>query len=429
MQTAGALERIDDWLGARPWAADGALAVVACLVLTTASWGALGTELSTSLRWLVGAAVLVAPAALAVRRSLPRASFAVISAALLVLALAPAIPGPPGSGLGTFAPILLPAALAFAPSLYTLAAYAPPPAPTAGLGIALIGAALSTARITMDSTNFAAPGQPWIVLFVAGALLAAVAASWGLGRLRRAHLDALRERADRAAAQQRRHASQAAMDERARIAREMHDIVAHSLSVIVAQAEGGRYAARADPGTAVAVLGTVAETGREALADMRGILGVLRTEQTTDAEPGTPGFGPQPTLADVPALVEGVRRSGLSVDLQHEGVPGPLDRAAELAGYRLIQEALTNVVQHAGPGARATVSLRWSADDLTVQVRNDGSGAPGPRSDGGGSGLLGMRERVHLAGGELSTGPEPSGGFLVQARLPTRTFAPDRAAP
>lgn len=427
MQSAGALERIDDWLGASPWAADGALAVVACLVLTTASWGALGTELSTSVRWLIGAAVLVAPAGLALRRSHPRVSFAVISAALLVLALAPAIPGPPS--VGTFAPILLPAALAFAPSLYTLAAYAPAPAPTAGLGIALIGAALSTARITTNSTNFAAPGRPWIVIFVAGALLAAVLASWGLGQLRRAHLEALRERADRAAAQQRRHASQAALDERTRIAREMHDIVAHSLSVIVAQAEGGRYAARANPGTAAAVLATVAETGREALADMRGILGVLRTDQTTDAEPDAPGFGPQPTLADVPALIERVRRSGLTIDLQDVGVPGQLDRAAELAGYRLIQEALTNVVQHAGPGARATVSLRWSADDLSVQVSNAGSGAPGPRSDREGSGLLGMQERVQLAGGELSTGPEPSGGFVVHARLPTKPRAPDWTAP
>ena len=162
-----------------------------------------------------------------------------------------------------------------------------------------------------------------------------------------------RRRADELRAERARAA---AREERTRIAREMHDMVAHSLAVIVRQADAAGYAARADPAAAEQVLATVAATGREALRDMRNLLGVLRRDDTLD---GPEDFGPQPTLADLPDLITVVRGSGLPVTLIEHGPAVPLDRAGELAAYRLVQEALTNVVKHAGADARADVQLGW----------------------------------------------------------------------
>lgn len=427
--TAPALERMDTWLRARPWVADTALALLACLVLTTPSWQVLDEAPSMTWRVLIGAAALVAPAALSARRSLPRASFAVVSAALLVLALAPVVEGPAGDGITTFPPILLPSALAFAPSLYSLVAYSRVPAPAQGLVVGLVGAALSTWRVVSHGPIFDGSGLSIVVQagFVGGALLAVIIAAWGLGRLRRmrfAVLEAVAERASRAEADREERAVRAVLDERTRIAREMHDIVAHSLSVIVRQAEGGRYAARADPALALPVLDVVADTGREALADMRSLLGVLRDGAPTSDGP-VDGTGPQPTLADLPELIERVRRSGLVVDLVHSGTPERLDRAGELAVYRLVQEALTNVVRHAGRSARASVYLKWSGRRLTVEVRDDGAGSSGDvaaREDG--HGLLGMRERLALAGGRMTAGAESGGGFAVHAELPSQGGRP-----
>lgn len=419
------LERVDTWLRARPWVVDTALALLACLVLTTPSWRALDDTSSTAWRVLIGAAAVVAPAALAVRRSLPRASFAVVSAALLVLAVAPVVRGPAGDGIAIFPPILLPSALAFAPSMYSLAAYARVPAPLQGLVVGLVGAALSTWRIVADGPLFdgSVLNASVQIASVGGALLAVVIAAWGLGQLRRmrfAALEALADRARRAEADREERAVRAVLDERTRIAREMHDMVAHSLSVIVRQAEGGRYAARADPAAALPVLDVVADTGREALADMRSLLGVLRDNAAVSDGPG-----PQPTLADLPELVERVRRSGLLVEVIDSGTPGHLDRAGELAVYRLVQEALTNVVRHAGRSARASVCLQWSARQLTVMVRDDGAGSSevmAAREDG--HGLLGMRERLALAGGRMTAGAESGGGFVVHAELPSQAGRP-----
>jgi signal transduction histidine kinase len=195
-------------------------------------------------------------------------------------------------------------------------------------------------------------------------------------------------------------------------------VVAHSLSVVIAQADGGRYAAEHDPGQATAALDTIAATAREAQAEMRRALGILRER------PGAP-FEPQPGVGELPALVARTREAGLAVELSAEGVARDLPPAAGVTLYRVAQEALTNILKHAGPGVTSTVTLRWEPDRVTLVVRDDGTGAGAP-DDGGGAGLVGMRERVEPRGGTLSAGPHPDGGFEVRAEIPT-TDAPAAA--
>lgn len=203
----------------------------------------------------------------------------------------------------------------------------------------------------------------------------------------------------------------AASNERARIAREMHDVVAHTLSVVVAQADGGRFAGRTHPEAALASLDTIADVSRSALTEMRALLGVLREGDATAA------MGPQPSLADIPALVAQMREGGLEVSYVTTGTPRPLPIGAGLAAYRIVQEALTNVLKHAGPRASAFVQMRWEDDALVITTSDDGRGAAA-RGDGAGLGIPGMAERATVFGGTLSAGPKAGGGFLVRARLP-----------
>jgi signal transduction histidine kinase len=206
----------------------------------------------------------------------------------------------------------------------------------------------------------------------------------------------------------------AASDERARIAREMHDVVAHTLSVVVAQADGGRFAAEKHPAAARRALETIAEVSRAALTEMRGLLGVLR-ETDADAD-----LGPQPTLDDVPTLVASVRAGGLDVSFVTTGTPRPLPIGAGLAVYRIVQEALTNVLKHAGPQVTAYAQLRWLADAIEVTVSDDGRGAAARSANAkaGGTGIEGMRERATIFGGTLTAGLRRGGGYVVRARLP-----------
>lgn len=248
----------------------------------------------------------------------------------------------------------------------------------------------------------------WLAWSVAAAsAVAAAILAVALGRSRR-----------RAAAAERRHRSDdsaaialAASNERARIAREMHDVVAHTLSVVVAQADGGRFAGRTDPAAALASLDTIADVSRAALTEMRALLGVLREGDTEAA------LGPQPSLADIPALVASIREGGLEVSYVTTGTPRPLPIGAGLAAYRIVQEALTNVLKHAGPHVTAFVQLRWEDDALVVTVSDDGRGAASV-GDGAGLGIAGMVERATVFGGALTAGPRAGGGYLVRARLP-----------
>ena len=210
-----------------------------------------------------------------------------------------------------------------------------------------------------------------------------------------------------------RQAEQAAADERARIARELHDIIAHHLSVVVLYAAGARASGGADPAT----LEEIEQSGRRALTETRRLFGVLRDpdEQT--------GRAPQPGISELPALAGSLRAAGLEVSLSVDGDHTTLPSAVNVSAYRIVQEALTNVLKHAGP-ARTEVTVGCADSAVTIEVTDDGPGNPaspavkGAGEVGGGQGLAGMRERVAVFGGDLRAGPRPGGGFAVHARLP-----------
>lgn len=244
-------------------------------------------------------------------------------------------------------------------------------------------------------------------------IAAIVATAWALGslnRVREAYVASLVERGLRLEREAAQQALLAAQEERARIAREMHDVVAHGLSVIVVQADGARYAATKEPQRATEALATIAETGREALTEMRQLLGLLRSEDG-------PALAPQPGLADVDALVEEARTTGMPVELRRDPQLPRVPDSVGLTAYRIVQESLTNVRKHAGPAASAEVVLGWDGGSLQVEVADDGRGAA-TRPDGRGLGLAGIRERVAVHGGTVDAGPRPGGGFAVSARIP-----------
>ena len=242
---------------------------------------------------------------------------------------------------------------------------------------------------------------------------AIVSIVWALAvgmRARAAHAGALEVRAQELERERDVRAREAAAAERARIARELHDLVAHSISVIAVQTGTLRRRLSHDRPDDAEELGQVERTARETLAEMRRLLGLLRTDDHALA------LTPQPDLAPVERLAEQVRRAGLPVELAVEGDPRPLPPGVDLAAYRIVQEALTNAVKHAGP-ARARVAVRYLPRELELEITDDGSG-PRATGDGTGHGLVGMRERVALYGGSLDTGPVNGRGFAVRARLP-----------
>ena len=239
--------------------------------------------------------------------------------------------------------------------------------------------------------------------------------AWVLGdalQTRRAYALQLEER-ERILTRERQERAKAALaEERARIARELHDIVAHSVSVMVLQANAGERIASSRPEQAVEHLAAIQTIGRQALAELRRLLGVLRGGGDSDD-----AREPQPRLADVEKLVEQARRSGLDAAIRVEGDGDSLPEAVQLQAYRVVQEALTNTLRHAG-ASRALVTIRCSPRDLELEVIDDGRSSAQPAVEArAGLGLIGMRERVHLYGGELETGPRPEGGFRVHARF------------
>jgi signal transduction histidine kinase len=232
-----------------------------------------------------------------------------------------------------------------------------------------------------------------------------ILAFWLAGVLVRTRRQAVSLAARSAALQ--RQAEQAAAAERARIARELHDIVAHHLSVVVLHAAGARASGRADP----EILAEIEASGRMALTETRRLFEVLRKP---DDETGR---APQPGISQLPALAGSLRAAGLDVNLSIDGDHMSLSPALNVSTYRIVQEALTNVLKHAGP-ARAEVTVGCAGDAVTIKVTDDGQGTPVPEALTGGHGLAGMRERAALFGGDLEAGPRPGGGFAVSARLP-----------
>lgn len=238
--------------------------------------------------------------------------------------------------------------------------------------------------------------------------------TWGtLVRIRRQYIEGLRERAEQAERERETNARIAVADERARITREIHDIVSHSLSVVVVMSDGAAAKVDTEPARAKSAMLGVRDTGRTALAEMRRMLGVLR-----DDEPGSQA--PQPGLAQLDALVEQSRAAGMPVALNVDGKQAPLSQGAELTVYRVVQEALTNVRKHAGPAVtNVEVTVRCRPEEVEVHVVDDGHGAaPDVKSGAGGHGLVGMRERVTIHGGTFTAGTRAGGGFKVVAVLP-----------
>lgn len=272
----------------------------------------------------------------------------------------------------------------------------------------LAGAALAAATLGIV-IGFDTQGS-WTDIFTTAPI---IGVAWLIGHIFRSTADRnaeLRERAERLEREREANARAAVAEERTRIAREMHDVVAHSLSVMVVQAEAAEEMIGIDPERARKPLSAVQETGRGALTELRRMLGVLR-----EMDEG-PDLAPQPGLAGLGDLVEHVRDAGLPVELRVEGEPRPLSPTGDLQAYRIVQEALTNALKHAGP-ARAQVLVRYEADDVVIEVTDDGRGYD-PATDGRGHGLIGMRERVAVCGGQMSAGRRPQGGFEVVARLP-----------
>lgn len=248
---------------------------------------------------------------------------------------------------------------------------------------------------------------------------------WFVGRLVHGRASVARrlEAQTRQLEREREELAQAAvLRERSRIARELHDVVAHSVSVMVVQAGAARRVLPRSPEESASALRTVQDVGREALEDLRRTLGFLRPAGAA------PMREPAPGLDRLDELAERARRAGLPVAVRVEGEPWALSPALSLAAYRIVQEALTNTIKHAG-GAHAAVELRWRPDALELDVRDTGAGpspAPLPSS---GQGLVGMRERAALAGGTLEAGPVRGGGFRVRARLPRPPEAPEQEPP
>jgi signal transduction histidine kinase len=269
---------------------------------------------------------------------------------------------------------------------------------------------------TITTPSLPAAAYPAFSEAVVPALLLGIA--WAVGdstRTRRAHLTTLEQRAADLERERDQRAALATAAERSRITRELHDVVAHGLSVMVVQAQGGAAALRRHPDRTAAALTNVIDTGRASLAEMRRLLGLAR------ANPGqAPDLAPQPGIGALPALVDQIRDAGTAVRLRVEGEPVPLPPSVDLSAYRIVQEALTNTLKHAGDGAQATVRLMFQPGELEIDVADDGGGPvlERDRDAVGGNGLRGIVERVGLLGGQVAAGPRDEGGFRVHAVIP-----------
>lgn len=352
---------------------------------------------------LPAAASLLLASSLALRRLLPTVALTVGVLGALGQLLTAAVPM-----LGiVVVPVLI----------YSVARWGGRQPARAALLLGLVGSLLGPARWALGVSN----GGTALIYFAMGVTGCAgiVIAVYLVGSRLREGAEASRERQlselERSRlmlAEQQQRATVAAVDERNRIARELHDIVAHSLSVIVVQAEGGKALAARHPEQAPAVLATIAETGRAALEEMRRMVGLLRSGRAEDEQTS---YLPAPGLDDVAELVH--RTTSGTAELVVFGEPPPVSQALGLTAYRIVQESLTNMLKHAGPDARTRVTLAFAARSVEIEVADDGRG-PAAEDDGQGHGLQGMAERVALHGGTLSTGPRPGGGFTVRASLP-----------
>jgi signal transduction histidine kinase len=382
-----------------PFAVDGVLAVIFTVVgiITTFAQDISDDEGFREPTALVVVTGLVICAPIAIRRRWPLMALVISAVGIIVHLL---IGWPEGSL--PLATLLL---------TYTVGAWCPLRRAVVGLAVVCVTIA---ALALGDAPTFDTVG--------AFGVLANFAAVWALGvafRNRRAVSDARVREADERAEAERQRAARVLAEERLRIAQELHDVVAHSMSVIAVQAGVGEHVLDDQPEQARAALEAISATSRGTLTEMRRLLGVLRDDG------GARSHAPAPGLTDVARLVDDVRATGMPVTLHVEGTADCVHHGVELSAYRVVQEALTNVIKHAGTPTRVDVTLRHLPGALAVEIVDDGRGlaARPPRvgesaADGSGQGLVGMRERVELWGGELSVGPAVGGGYRVKALLP-----------
>jgi signal transduction histidine kinase len=350
-----------------------------------------GQHPTTVLTWLL-AVLIVAP--ILTHRRFPRASVAVCLSAIAVYAAGRYVAYP---GFAIFV-------LTFDIALHSEERIA---VPTLFASAVVIGIAvdLQPTKVAVLGTYIASE------IFVGGAWLA----GWTLRR-RRARWAELQARAERLEREREEEARRAVTEERVRIARELHDVIAHSMSVIAVQSAVGNHVIETQPAEARQALAAIEATSRSALTEMRRLLGVLRQ----DGEPRG-SLTPAPGLADLATLAGQVQDAGLKVWINVDGQRGPVPPGIDLSAYRIVQEALTNVIKHAA-AASASVTIRYRPDSVTVEITDQGAGpvpaqVPAPRA-GSGHGIIGMRERVAVFGGEFAAGPGPDGGFRVRACFP-----------
>lgn len=401
--TLGHVQRLYDFLRRHPTWVDGFWAVI-LFGLSVLGGATVEESRGTELPALIVPVVLLLSLVVALRRRMPERMLVlalVVGLAQLVLDVA-----------------TVPADFALLVIVYTVAAVGARWASRLALTAGLCAAPLAQLRWPSPHAGTAENVALSVILAVPFAL------AWVLGdsiRTRRAYFAQLEERAARLEKEREAQAKVAVAAERARIARELHDVVAHNVSVMVVQADGAAYVLDAAPDQAKKALETISTTGRQALAEMRRLLGVLRTGEHQEAGE----YVPQPGLQQIEDLVEQCRESGLPVDFKVEGTSRELPHGVELTAYRIVQEALTNTRKHGGPNAGASVRLVYFDDGLGLLVEDDGKGAPHELYeeggfDGQGHGLIGMRERVGMVGGTLDAGPRPGGGFRISALLPLK---------
>ncbi|MEO6715392.1 MAG: sensor histidine kinase [Mycobacteriales bacterium] len=388
------------WLRRRPYLADGMLAALMAAVAVYGLWHPEHDANAQLYRDADAVGVLLAllsTAPLVWRRTYPQTVLAVTGTFAILLAVGKY--AEPSGGLG----VLI--------AIYSVAAHERHRRRSQiTLGATLIGMFIALQALPADL-----PPN----LLISNTIIFVTA--WVLGdnlQTRRRYVDELELKADRLERDRAEDAHKAVAQERSRIARELHDVVAHNVSVMVVQAGGARRTLDRDPQRARAVIESIESTGRQALTEMRRLLGVLRADdEATDA------LAPQPGVSRLDDLVQHVRAAGLPVEITVEGIPVELAAGVDLSAYRIVQEALTNALKHAGP-ASAEVFVRYGDDDLQLRIRDNGRGAAAALNgahdgdDFPGHGLAGMRERVSLFGGVLRAGPRAGGGYEVVATLP-----------
>ena len=384
------MRRFSLWLRGQPFVADallaGGLFVIEILVFVSSADGLNGPL------FLAFSVVLTVPVAW--RRRFPRSVAAVALVSTFVADVWGAMVGDTSNGH--------PAALALPIMLYTLVAY---------VGRAQ-GAVYAAGVAAYSVSSLLLFHQPLFTTLLFSALLYAL--SWVAAEFlgaRRAYDEAMEARLIVAEHDRDRRAEEAVLMERTRIARELHDVVAHGVSVMVVQADGASYAIRRNPERAEQAVANISATGRQALAELRRTVALLRT--TPDAD-DMPEYG----TAGLARVVEMMSRAGLNVELEQTGNLDDISPAISLGVHRLVQESLTNVLRHAGHAPRAVVRVAREADTVTVEISDNGTGSAAPPVGGGGHGLVGMRERVAVLQGTLQVGRTPQGSWLVRARLP-----------